>query len=62
MSHTEETHGWCSWYTETAPWFASSPALRPDLRPGARSPLHANRDWLRVLVPTPEQGGDHGEP
>ena len=27
-----------------------------------RSPLHADRDWLRVVVPTPEQGGDHGEP
>jgi hypothetical protein len=38
---------------ETASWFAWSPAPRPDLPRDNRSPLHANRDWLRVVVPTP---------
>jgi hypothetical protein len=40
--------------TETEAWFAWSPASRPDLPRENRSPLHANRDWLRVVVPTPE--------
>jgi hypothetical protein len=40
--------------TETEAWFAWSPAPRPDLPRENRSPLHANRDWLRVLLPTPE--------
>jgi hypothetical protein len=39
---------------EGASWFAWSPAPRPDLPRDHRSPLHANRDWLRVVVPTPE--------
>jgi hypothetical protein len=46
---------------DTATWFAWSPASRPDLPRENRSPLHANRDWLRVVVPTPDEGGDHGE-
>jgi hypothetical protein len=37
-----------------ASWFAWSPAPRPDLPRANRSPLNANRDWLRVMVPTPE--------
>jgi hypothetical protein len=40
--------------TDTETWFAWSPASRPDLPRANRSPLHANRDWLRVVVPTPE--------
>jgi hypothetical protein len=39
---------------DTETWFAWSPASRPDLPRANRSPLHANRDWLRVMVPTPE--------
>jgi hypothetical protein len=37
-----------------ASWFAWSPAPRPDLPRKNRSPLRANRDWLRVVVQTPE--------
>jgi hypothetical protein len=40
--------------TDTETWFAWSPASRPDLPRENRSPLHANRDWLRVVVPTPD--------
>jgi hypothetical protein len=40
--------------SDTETWFAWSPASRPDLPRENRSPLNANRDWLRVMVPTPE--------
>jgi hypothetical protein len=55
ISDTEaETDGSCPLVTDTESWFAWSPAPRPDLPRQNRSPLHANRDWLRVVVPTPE--------
>jgi hypothetical protein len=47
---------------DTASWFSRSAAPRPDLPRAGRSPLHANRDWLRVLVRDPNEGGDHGRP
>jgi hypothetical protein len=24
-------------------------------------PLHTNSDWLRVVLSTPDQGGNHGQ-
>jgi hypothetical protein len=39
---------------DSVSWFAWSPAPRPDLPRENRSPLSANRDWLRVVVQTPE--------